>query len=215
MCGGTHLERTGQAGPFVITAEEAVGKGIRRVTALAGDVAVSYIQATRDIVTKTASDLRCTPDEIPARIKGLQDQIQTLRKQLAKGATQDLKSVTDDLLANAEKIDGASIIVGELPNADPARLREVLDVIRKKAGSAAILVGVKADEGKVILLAAMTDDLIKKGLHAGQLVKATAEIVGGRGGGKPDMAQAGGNAPDKLSEALETARRAIQEKLAG
>ena len=215
LCGGTHLERTGQAGPFVIVSQDAVGKGVRRITALAGEAAVAYIQKTRDVVSRVAGDLRCALDEIPARIKGLQEQIQTLRKQLAKGASQDLKGVVDELLASAEKIDGASVIVGELPNAEVARLREALDVMRKKAGSAAILVGAKDDEGKVILLAAMTDDLVKKGLHAGNVVKETAGIVGGRGGGKPDMAQAGGNLPDKLGEALAAGKQAILEKLAG
>jgi len=213
LCGGTHLERTGQAGPFVIVAEEAVGKGVRRITALAGDAAVAYIQKTRDIVAQLASELRCAPDDLPARIKALQEQVQALKKQLAKGASQDLKSVTEEMLTNADKIDGTAVIVGELPNADPARLREVLDVMRNKAGSAAILVGVTGDDGKVMLLAAMTDDLVKKGLHAGNLVKQTAGIVGGRGGGKPDMAQAGGNLPDKLAEALTAGKQAILTKL--
>ena len=214
LCGGTHLARTGEAGPFVIASEEAVGKGVRRITALAGEAAVAYIQKTRDIVSHLAGEFRCTPEEIPTRLKGLQDQVQTLKKQLAKGATQDLRSVTEDMLTNADKIDGAAVIVGELPNVDPVRLREVLDVMRSKAGSAAILVGVKGDDGKVTLLAAMTEDLVEKGLHAGNVVKTLAVIVGGRGGGKPDMAQAGGNLPDKLGEALAAGKKEIVEKLA-
>ncbi len=215
LCGGTHLERTGQAGPFVIVAEEAVGKGVRRITALAGEAAVAYIQKTRDVVNQAAGELRCSPEDVPARLKGLQEQVQTLRKQLAKGASQDLKGVTEDMLTTADKIDGAAVIVGELPNADPARLREVLDVMRNKAGSAAVLVGVKGDDGKVMLLSAMTGDLVKKGLHAGNLVKMAAGIVGGRGGGKPDMAQAGGNLPDKLADALAAGKKEIVQKLAG
>jgi alanyl-tRNA synthetase len=214
LCGGTHLERTGQAGPFVIVSEEAVGKGVRRITALAGEAAVLHIQKTRDVVSQVASELRCSPEDVPARLKSLQEQAQTLRKQLAKGASQDLKGATEDLIGGAERVNGAAVIVGELPNADPARLREVLDVMRNKATSAAILVGVKGDEGKVVLLSAMTDDLVKKGLHAGNVVKMAAGIVGGRGGGKPDMAQAGGNLPEKLGEALAAGKAEIMEKLA-
>lgn len=213
LCGGTHLERTGQAGPFVIVSEEAVGKGVRRVTALAGEAAVTHIQKTRDVLSQVTSELRCAPEDVPARLKSLQEQVQTLRKQLAKGASQDLKGATEQLLNSADKVDGAAVIVGELPNADPARLRESLDVMRNKAGSAAILVGVKGDEGKVVLLSAMTDDLITKGLHAGNVVKLAAGIVGGRGGGKPDMAQAGGNLPDKLADALAAGRSEILQKL--
>ncbi len=215
LCGGTHLERTGQAGPFVIVAEEAVGKGVRRVTAVAGQAAVTQIQKVRDIVNEVASDLHCTPEEIPARKRALQEQIQTLRKQLAKGASQDLKGVTEELLSGAEKVGGVAVIVGELPNADPARLRQVLDVMRATAGSAAVLVGVRGDDGKVMLLSAMTADLVKKGLHAGNLVKMAAGIVGGRGGGKPDMAQAGGNLPDNLADALAAGKKEIVAKLAG
>ncbi len=213
LCGGTHLDRTGQAGAFLIVGEEAIGKGIRRITALAGEAAVAHMQKTRDIVSQVAGELRCSPDDIPVRIRNLQEQVQTLKKQLAKGASQDLKGATDELLDTAEKIGGAAVITGELPNADPARLREALDVLRSKAGSAAILVGTKVDEGKVLLLSAMTEDLVKKGLHAGNLIKQVAGIVGGRGGGKPDMAQAGGSEPDKLDEAIAAARKAIVEKL--
>ena len=115
LCGGTHLARTGEAGPFVIASEEAVGKGVRRITALAGEAAVAYIQKTRDIVSQLAGEFRCAAADIPGRLKGLQEQVQTLKKQLAKGATQDLRSITEDMLTNADKIDGAAVIVGELP----------------------------------------------------------------------------------------------------
>jgi len=209
LCGGTHLQRTGQAGSFVIVSEEAVAKGVRRITAVAGEAALRHMQQVRGVLRRAAGVLRCAPDEICDRIGSLQDQVQSLRKQLAKAASEDLKSAAENLLRKAERVGRASVIVGELPAAPPARLREMLDWLRQKAGSAAVLIGCKDDGGKVMLLAAMTPDVAEQGLHAGKVVKAAAERVGGSGGGRPDLAQAGGKQADRLDEALAAGKEAI------
>jgi len=213
LCGGTHLERTGQAGPFVIVSEEAVAKGVRRITAVAGDAAVQYMQTVRNCLSEAASLLRCGPQEVPERVQALQEQVQSLRKQLARGAAEDLRAAAEKLLASAERVGGAAVIVGELPAAPVERLREVTDWLKQKARSAVILIGCRGDDGKVTLLCAVTADLIKQGLHAGDLVKLAARAVDGGGGGKPHLAQAGGRKVEGLPEAFRIARQEILKAL--
>jgi alanyl-tRNA synthetase len=157
---------------------------------------------------------RCKPEELPGRIEGLQDEIKKLQQQLKKGATTDLQGAADKLLAEAREIGGARVVVGEMPAGPEEQMRQQIDRLRQKAGSAVVLLA-WADDGKVQLIAAVTDDLVKKGLHAGKLVGQVAKVVGGGGGGKPTLAQAGGKEPQKLGEALELARNLAATQLAG
>jgi alanyl-tRNA synthetase len=213
FCGGTHLEHTGQAGFFKITGEEAVGKGVRRLIGVTGREAVAQVQKLDSVVGELTTRFRCKPEELSSRIEGLEEQIKKLQTQLKKGAAGDLQSVGDKLLAGAANVNGASIIVGEMPAGPEESLRNQVDRLKQKAGSAVIVVGWN-DDGKVGLIAAVTDDLVKKGLHAGKLVGQVAKVVGGGGGGKPTMAQAGGKEPAKLAEALELAGTLIRDSLA-
>jgi alanyl-tRNA synthetase len=150
---------------------------------------------------------------LPSRIDGLQEEIKKLTQQLKKGAASDLQSVADKLLADAPETKGSRIIVGEMPAGPEEQLRQQVDRLRQKAPSSVVVIG-WSDDGKVGLLAAVTDDLVKKGLHAGKLVGQVATVVGGKGGGKPTMAQAGGKEPAKLGEALALARKLADEQLA-
>ena len=127
-------------------------------------------------------------------------------------ATHDLTAIGDKLLESALDMSGARIVVGEMPAAPEEALRTQVDRIRQKAGSAVVVIG-WAEDGKVGLLAAVTDDLVKKGAHAGKLVQEAAKVVGGNGGGRPNLAQAGGKEPAKLAEALETARKLAGQQL--
>jgi alanyl-tRNA synthetase len=214
FCGGTHLDHTGQIGYFKIVGEEAVGKGVRRLTGVTARKAVEVVQQEDAILAELAGSFRCKADELPARIAGLQEEVKKLQAQLKKGAATDLTTVGDKLLASALDVDGAKIIVGEMPAAPEEALRTQVDRIRQKAGSAVVVIG-WADDGKVGLLAAATDDLVKKGAHAGKLVQEAAKVVGGKGGGRPNLAQAGGKEPAKLGEALETARKLAGQQLGG
>jgi alanyl-tRNA synthetase len=214
FCGGTHLEHTGQIGYFKIVGEEAVGKGVRRLTGVTARKAVEVVQQEDAILAELAGSFRCKADELPARIAGLQEEVKKLQAQLKKGAATDLTTVGDKLLASALDVDGAKIIVGEMPAAPEEALRTQVDRIRQKAGSAVVVIG-WADDGKVGLLAAATDDLVKKGAHAGKLVQEAAKVVGGKGGGRPNLAQAGGKEPARLGEALETARKLAGQQLGG
>ncbi len=212
FCGGTHLDHTGQIGYFKIVVEEAVGKGVRRLTCVTARQAVEVVQQEDAILAELAGSFHCKADELPARIAGLQEEVKKLQAQLKKGAATDLAIVGDKLLASALDVDGAKVVVGEMPAAPEETLRAQVDRLRQKAGSAVVVIG-WSDDGKVGLLAAATDDLVKKGAHAGKLVQEAAKVVGGKGGGRPNLAQAGGKEPAKLGEALETARKLAGQQL--
>jgi alanyl-tRNA synthetase len=212
FCGGTHLDHTGQAGFFKIISEEAVGKGVRRLTCVTAREAVKAVQKEDAILADLTARFRCKPEELPARIDSLQDEIKKLSHQLKKGAATDLQAVADKLLADAPEMKGSRVIVGEMPAAPDEQMRQQVDRLRQKAPSAVVVLG-WSDDGKVGLMAAVTDDLVKRGLHAGKLVGQVASVVGGKGGGKPTMAQAGGKEPAKLGEALALARRLASEQL--
>ncbi len=212
FCGGTHLTHTGQAGFFKIVSQELVGKGVRRVTAVTGREAVATVQRLAGLVDDLTARFRCRPEDVPVRIEAMQDEIKKLQQQLKKGAATDLAGAADKLLASAVQVNGSQVIVGEMPAGPEDQLRTQIDRIKQKAGSALVLVG-WVNEDKVGLLAAATDDLVKKGVHAGKLVGEVAKLVGGGGGGRPNMAQAGGKEPEKLPAALQTARQLAEAQL--
>lgn len=212
FCGGTHLKHTGEAGFFKIVSQEAVGKGVRRVIAVTGKKAVEEVQKLDGVVTQLTARFRCQPEDLPGRIEGLEAEIKKLQQQLKKGTASDLTGTADKLLAAAAEINGAKIIVGEIPEAPVEQVQQQVDRLRQKAGSAVVVVGWSGD-GKVGLLASVTEDLVKKGLHAGKLVGQVAAVVGGKGGGKPTMAQAGGKEPEKLGDAMELAKKLAAEQL--
>jgi alanyl-tRNA synthetase len=212
FCGGTHLEHTGQAGFFKIISEEGIAKGVRRLTCVTGPEAVKAVQKRDAILADLTARFRCQSEELPARIDSLQEEIKKLQQQLRKGAATDLQGAADKLLAGATEINGAKLIVGEMPSGPDEQMRQQIDRLRQKAGSAVVVIGWPED-GQVKLLAAVTEDLVKKGLHAGKLVGQVANVVGGRGGGKPTLAQAGGKEPAKLSQALQLAKDLATEQL--
>ncbi|MCS7046170.1 MAG: alanine--tRNA ligase, partial [Gemmataceae bacterium] len=212
FCGGTHLSHTGQAGFFKIISQELVGKGIRRVTAVTGKEAVATVQRLAGLIDDLAARLKCRADDLPVRVEALQEEVKKLQKQLQKGAVADLTGAADKLLAGAVQIQGSHVVVGEMPAGPDEQLRNQVDRIKQKAGSAVVLVGWVADD-KVGLIAAATDDLVQKGIHAGKLVGEVAKLVGGGGGGRPNMAQAGGKEPARLGDALATGRRLIESQI--
>ncbi len=212
FCGGTHLRHTGQAGFFKIVSQEAVGKGVRRVTAVTGREAVATVQKLSGLLDDLASRFSCSPDELPGRIETLQDEVKKLHQQLKKGSATDLAGTADKLLDAAVEVNGAKVIVGEMPAAPVDAVRAQVDRLRQKAGSTVVIFG-WVEDGKVQLLAGVTKDLEKK-VSAGNLIKEAAAVVGGKGGGRPDMAQAGGKEPTKLGEALQLAKQRASEQLA-
>jgi alanyl-tRNA synthetase len=212
FCGGTHLGRSSQAGLFKIVGQEPVAKGVRRVTAVTGKRAVETLQRLSSVVDELSARLNCKAYELPTRVEALQEEVKKLQQQLKKGVVGDLTGAADKLLAVAESVDGAKLIIGEVPAAPAEAIRAQVDRLRQKAGSSVIALG-WSEEGKVGLLVAVTDDLVKKGLHAGKLVGEAAKAAEGKGGGNPTLAQAGGKNPAKLGEALARARQLAADQL--
>lgn len=213
FCGGTHLQRSSQAGLFKIVSQEPVAKGVRRVTAVTGKRAVETFQQLSVVVGELSAKLNCRADELLSRVESLQDEVKKLQQQQKKGAANELAVAADKLLAGAADVHGAKLVVGQVPAAGAEAIRSQVDRIRQKAGSSVIAIG-WTEEGRVGLLVAVTDDLVKKGLHAGKIVGEAAKTAGGKGGGNPSLAQAGGKDPAKLGEALDLARKLAMDQLA-
>ena len=213
FCGGTHVSRTGGIGYFKIVEQSAVAKGVRRVTAVAGRASQELIRKTTGVVDDLTARFRCKVDELPGRIDALQAEVKKLQDQLKKGTAGDLAGIADKLLTAAPTVGGAKLVVGQLPSAPAEAVRAQAERLRQKAGSGLVVLGSTDDEGKVSLVVALTHDLTAKGLKAGDIIKPLAEVVGGRGGGKPDIAQAGGKdaakLPDAMAKAAEIGRAAL------
>ncbi len=216
FCGGTHVDRLGVIGGFKILKEESVSAGVRRITALTGQGLTAYLEKGSDIVDQLASMLQAPADKLLERVAQLLEDNKRLTKQLktaSKTGGPDTMAEARQLLESGERIGEAAVVVGRLSTTSVDRAREAIDMLKKKAKSAAIVLAYEED-GKVTLLAGVTDDLIKK-LKAGDIVKTIAPIVGGGGGGKPQMAQAGGKNPAKIDEALAKAAELIRTTLGG
>ncbi len=215
FCGGTHVDRLGSIAGFKIIKEESISAGVRRITALSGQGLTDYFEQRSDIVDQLSQLLKVPADAIAGRVEQLLTENKKLTKDLksgrAAGAT-DTMAEAKKLLDEGEKIGAAHIIVGRISTTPIERAREAIDMLKKKVKSAAIVLGF-ADGDKVTLLAGVTDDLVKKGIKADDLVRAIAPIVEGGGGGRPQMAQAGGKKPEKIQEALAKAKELISKKL--
>jgi alanyl-tRNA synthetase len=213
LCGGTHLENTGQVGLLKITAEESVAAGTRRITALTGPAALERIRRGEAALAEAAALLKVPADEVPGRVEALLKEVRQLKKRLATGGVAQAVSV-DRLLADALDLAGTKVVVAEVPGADSGGLRQLIDQLRRKAAPVAVLLAAQQEEGKVMLVAGLSRDLVERGADAVRWIRAASVKVQGGGGGRPDLAQAGGKNADNLPEALETARTAIAKMLA-
>jgi alanyl-tRNA synthetase len=212
LCGGTHLDNTGQVGLFHIVSEESVAAGTRRITALTGRKSLEHAREVETALAATAAALKAPPLEVPDRVAALVKEVRELKKQLAAGSRAAGVS-TEQLLADAVDINGVKVVVAEVPGANANTLREHIDLLRRKHSPLAALLAAR-EEGKVTLVAGITRDLQQKGIDAAKWINAAAPLIGGRGGGKPDMAQAGGKDAEKLPAALDEAKKAIQSMIA-
>lgn len=211
LCGGTHVHRTGDIGLFKIVAEGGVAAGIRRVEAITGDNAVRYVQALDARVNAAAAALKAQPSELLQRIGQVQDQVKSLEKELGALKSKLASSQGDELAQQAVEVGGVHVLAATLDGADAKTLRETVDKLKDKLKSAAIVLAA-VDGGKVSLIAGVTADASKK-VKAGELVNFVAQQVGGKGGGRPDMAQAGGTEPAKLPAALAGVKGWVEARL--
>jgi len=213
LCGGTHVARTGDIGLFKIVAESGVAAGVRRVEAVTGMGAVAHIQRLEDTLLEAAERLKAQPADVPARIGQLQDQVKGLEKALDRYKSRLAASQGNDLADQAVEIRGIKVLATRVDGADAKALRELADKLRDKLKSCVLALG-SGLEGKVTLIAAVTPDLTDR-IKAGELVNFLAAQVGGKGGGKPDLAQAGGSQPEHLPRALQGVATWVDTKLNG
>ncbi|MCK9986810.1 MAG: alanyl-tRNA synthetase [Azoarcus sp.] len=200
LCGGTHVARTGDIGLFKILSEGGVAAGVRRIEAVTGELALHYVQEQERRVQGVAALLKAQPDEVAERVAAVLDNVRALEKELARLKSKLAASQGDDLVAQATDVKGIKVLAAMLDGADVPTLRETMDKLKDKLKSAAIVLASAAD-GKVSLIAGVTADQTGR-VKAGELVNFVAQQVGGKGGGRPDMAQAGGTEPSKLPAAL-------------
>ena len=202
LCGGTHVSRTGDIGLFKIISEGGVAAGVRRVEAVTGANALRHLQEQERRVQGMSALLKVQPDDVAERVAGILDNVRTLEKEIARLKSKLASSQGDELSAAAKDVRGCKVLAVTLEGADVPAMRETMDKLRDKLGSAAVVLA-SVKEGRVTLIAGVTPDMTAK-VKAGELVNMVAQQVGGKGGGRPDMAQAGGNDPSALPAALES-----------
>ena len=210
LCGGTHVSRTGDIGLFKIVAEGGVAAGIRRVEAVTGLGALALVQALNNRVNEAASALKAQPEELTQRIAQVQEHVKTLEKELAAAKSKLAANQGDELLTQAVDIKGIKVLAATLDGANATTLRETMDKLKDKLKTAAIVLATVSD-GKVSLIAGVTADATAK-VKAGELVNFVAQKVGGKGGGRADMAQAGGTDPSGLAAALQGVANWVAER---
>ncbi|WP_321889834.1 alanine--tRNA ligase [Paraburkholderia bannensis] len=211
LCGGTHVHRSGDIGLFKIVMEGGVAAGIRRVEAITGDNAVRFVQDLDARINAAAAALKAQPSELTQRIGQVQDQVKALEKELGALKSKMASSQGDELAGQAIEVNGVHVLAATLEGADSKTLRETVDKLKDKLKSAAIVLAA-VEGGKVSLIAGVTAEASKK-VKAGELVNFVAQQVGGKGGGRPDMAQAGGTEPANLPAALAGVKGWVEAKL--
>ncbi len=211
LCGGVHVNRVGDIGFFKITAETGIASGVRRIEAVTGEAAVNWVEAKDQQLDSLARLLKSSRDEVNGKVAQLIQKLKEQDKQLTQLKGKMAFQAGSDLSSQAEDIGGVKILTAHLDDADSNTLRDTLDQLKNKLGSAAIVLA-SEDAGKVKLIAGVTKDLTKK-IKAGDLVNVAAAEVGGKGGGRPDMAQAGGSNPAAIPQALDAAKAWLQSRL--
>lgn len=212
LCGGAHLKNTAQVGTFKIISENGVAAGVRRIEALTGTEALKYFQTQEEQLKTVCSIVKATPDNMVKRIETLVAEQKELAKELEKLKAKMAGGAVSEILNNKKEINGVTAVLAEVKEADGNALRTMGDQLKEKLGSGVIVLG-SGKDGKVSLVVMATDDVVKKGVHAGNIIKAAAAVCGGGGGGRPNMAQAGGKDVTKIGEALAKAEEIIGEQV--
>ncbi|GAA4354502.1 alanine--tRNA ligase [Kangiella marina] len=212
LCGGTHVKRTGDIGPFKIVSETGIAAGVRRIEAVTGERAVAWMQQSESKLHSLGKLLKSDPAQSVEKVEQLLDKSKQLEKQIQQLQSKLASSQGSDLAESAEDINGVKLLVSNLEGVEPKALRDMQDQLKNKLGSSIVVLGIAGDD-KVSLIAGVSKDLTSK-VKAGDLIKMVAEQVGGKGGGRPDMAQAGGKDPAALPAALDSVKPWVMEKLA-
>ena len=211
LCGGTHVNQTGDIGLFKLTSESGIASGVRRIEAITGSTALAYVQQQTQTLQSAANLLKAEPFAIVERIINTQDLLKATEKSLTQAKQKLASQQGSDLVSKVQIIKGQNVLVANLPGVEAKALRGMLDELKQKISSGIIVLGVPGEE-KVNLIAGVTSDLVNQ-VKAGELVNFVASQVGGKGGGRPDMAQAGGTQPENLEHALTSVYDFISEKI--
>ncbi|MEW6228720.1 MAG: alanine--tRNA ligase [Bacillota bacterium] len=212
LCGGTHVLRTGQIGLMKVTSEGAVAAGIRRIEAVTGRTALDYVRSQQSTLEAAARIVRSRPEELPEKIEKLASELKAREKEMELLKMQVAASHIETLLDSATHIGDSKVVIARADGLDAAALRELADKVRSRLASGAVVLG-SCTDGKALFVAMVTKDLIDRGLRAGDIVGTAARATGGGGGGRPDMAQAGGKDAAKMQEALAQAKVQIERML--
>jgi alanyl-tRNA synthetase len=213
LCGGTHVNNTAEIGVFKIVSEAGVASGVRRIEAVAGPAVLDYLNVRDKVVRELSDRFKVKPEELPERVTGLQNELKTTQKQLETLKAQLALAKSESLLSQAESVGNFKILVADMGEVDPESLKTAAERLLQKLGNGAVVLGSVPEAGKVSLIAYFSPDVNSKGLQAGKFIGAIAKICGGGGGGRPNMAQAGGRDASKLPEALESARTQLRSAL--
>ena len=211
LCGGTHVNRTGDIGLFKIRMQSGVAAGVRRIEAVTGSAALAHVQQNEMYLLGVTRELKTQPDDVVQKLSQLNDNIRRLEKDLSRLKSKVAGSQGDDLVSQVQDIKGIKVLVSSLENVDTKAMREILDRLREKLKTCIVVFGTES-EGKVKLIAGITEDLTTK-IRAGELVNFVAMQVGGKGGGRADIAQAGGIQPENLAKALDSVPGWVEQKL--
>jgi len=212
LCGGTHVRAVGDIGLFKVVSEGGISSGVRRIEAVAGDRALTWVEDEESRLARIAELVKGTAGDVDDKVAQLVERSRKLEKELDQLKAKLASAAGSDLADQVVEVDGVKVLAARLDGADPKALRDTLDQLKNKVGSGIVLLATETD-GKVSLIAGVTKDLTSR-FKAGDLVKAAAQLVGGRGGGRPDMAQAGGSDPAGIPAALELVNRWVQEQVA-
>ncbi|TDW14595.1 alanyl-tRNA synthetase [Breznakia blatticola] len=209
FCGGCHVDHTGSIGVFKIVSEESIGSGVRRMVAKTGYAAYEEFKESETTLKTIASNLKMkTVVGVEDKVKTLQDELKDLQKQLSALEAKAMQSQADNMLNEAQEVNGYKVLVKALKGADGSALKDMANTMKDKLGSAVVFLA-SYDAHKVVFVAAASKDVISNGIHCGNLVKEAAQICGGNGGGRPDLAQAGGKDASKVDEALESVKKTL------
>jgi alanyl-tRNA synthetase len=212
FCGGTHMTSTGGIGPFVILSESAIASGVRRIEATTGRNALEVIQSERGMLKNLGEQLSVPREKVGERLTGLLDEMKGLRKQMAQLRAKSSAGAAGDILERATEVSGIKVIAEVLPDAEAGQLREMFDALKSRRQQNLFVALGSASGGRVTLLCGATPDAAER-VSAGDVVKKLAPIVGGSGGGRREMAQAGGKDPARLEEAIRSAPQIVAELL--
>ena len=201
LCGGTHVPATGAIGSFKVVSEGSIGAGLRRIEAVTGKGVLEYVNNLEGVMARAAAALKTSPEELPERIGALLAGIKEREKELETLKGKLAKLQVSDLLERAVDVEGVKVVAMAVEAKGMEELRSLVDVLRGKLPSGVVLLGA-AQQEKVNFVCSVSRDLVERGLHAGNIIKEVARVAGGGGGGRPDMAQAGGKAPERLEDAL-------------